>query len=70
MAQLKDFRDQPGTRLRTEFASPIMVLQLCAGMIRQGDATGGKETIAVVDLATGRTSFEHETLEVVPARED
>ena len=64
---LKNYRDKPGTRLRTDFATKIMVLNLCAGMIRDGGTpSGGKESVAVVNLETGRTGFEHEDLEVVP----
>lgn len=68
--RLADFRHRPGTKLRTELGTPIMVLSLCPGMIREGvEPSGGHETVAVVSLETGKTTFEHETLEVVAARE-
>jgi hypothetical protein len=58
MAILEDFRHQPGTRLRSEFGTKIMVIELAPGMIRQGARpSGGDETVAIVSLETGKASF-------------
>jgi len=71
---LKEFKGRPGTKLRTEYGTPIMVIALCPGMIR-GDggpdaANGGDETVPIVNLETGQTNFEHVSLNVVPAKGD
>ena len=64
---LSNYRDKPGTKLRTEYATKIMVVRLCAGMVRDGATpTGGEYSVAVVNLETGKTSFESDDLEVVP----
>lgn len=60
---LEDFRHKPGTCIKTEFGTPLMVIQLCAGMRLNGvEASGGKETVACVSLETGITRFEHGSL--------
>lgn len=56
--QLEELRDKPGYKFREAGRrSHYMVLSLCAGMIRDGDHTGGKHSIAVARLQTGNTLF-------------
>ncbi len=70
MPTLEEYRYKPGTKLRTEYGTRSMVIDMCAGMIRDGARpSGGDETVAIVSLETGRTNFEHGSLEVVPPRE-
>lgn len=57
MKTLEDYRFSPGRKLKVEGGTPIMVIELCAGMIRQGDATGGEETVAAVSLETGQARY-------------
>lgn len=60
MAQtLEEFRFNPGTFLKDlTCGRTIMVIEMCAGMTpRDGRPSGGAETVAVVSMETGRTSF-------------
>lgn len=66
MQTLEDFRHKPGTKLwSNRSGTPLMVIELCAGMIRD-DArpSGGRDTVAVVSLETGRCAFWHGSEEV------
>lgn len=66
MATLETYRLKPGTRLRRGELE-IMVIELCAGMIPQDvycTPNGGKDTVPVVSLETGRTSFWDASMEV------
>jgi hypothetical protein len=67
MAKLEDFRHQPGTKLRSEFGTKIMVIELAAGMIRgDGRPSGGETTVAIVSFETGKAYFWDGDTEVVP----
>lgn len=53
---LGDFRAKPGTKLDSDLG-PIMVLSM---------SYCSRDNVPVVHLNSGRTSFEHHTLEVTP----
>lgn len=66
MALLEDYRHKPGTLLRSEFGTKIMVIELAAGMIREGAwPSGGEDTVTVVSLETGKCAFWSSDNEVV-----
>lgn len=63
--RLGDFRYLPGTKVTVaEGGTPLMVIELCPGMIRDCSPSGGRETVAVVSMETGRTAFWHESTKV------
>jgi len=66
-ATLEDYRDKPGTKLRMGCGTPIMILALAVGMIQSGGRrSGGKDTVAVVNLMSGECQFWHGSAEVHP----
>lgn len=57
---LEELRNSPGVRFHpaANKREKLMVIELCAGMVRDGStARGGKTTIPVVSLQTGNTLF-------------
>ena len=54
---LAQYRYKPGTKLM-DGAHPMMVVELAAGMLRDGATpSGGEDSVAVVSLVTGKASF-------------
>lgn len=60
--KLKDIKGQIGAKFKfvhIDHGNVFMTLSLCPGMIRQGNAVGGKETVAVAVIECNHPSGKH-----------
>lgn len=54
---LGDWKGHPGAKLVTDHGTAIMTIRLSAGMINGGNAFGGAEKTAIVNIDTGDAEF-------------